>query len=218
MASKAHIRHLLFTAGGVAGHDRCCRGVKVTSRDPVFYRSERIGPDGVPLVLGEEQPIVSSSEGVTGHLLGGTGVVEAAVIGLALARGRLAPMKNLDEPDSRCDLNDLRDTALAKSVEIALPNSFAFGGHNVGLVFGPHPHATDAVPRIPLRRPEMAPIYSRAWVADFARVPLPAAPPCLKAGKDGRRHHASYRPAGNRYRSNRPEANRFYTTRKPWRT
>ncbi len=43
---------------------------------------------------------------------------------------------NLDEPDSKCDLNHLRDAAAAKSVDIALCNSFAFGGHNVSLVFG----------------------------------------------------------------------------------
>jgi 3-oxoacyl-[acyl-carrier-protein] synthase II len=43
---------------------------------------------------------------------------------------------NLNNPDSKCDLNHLRDNAVAKSVEIAMSNSFAFGGHNVSLVFG----------------------------------------------------------------------------------
>jgi 3-oxoacyl-[acyl-carrier-protein] synthase II len=88
-------------------------------------------------VFGEDQPLVSSTKGVTGHLLGGAGVVEAAATVLALARGQLPPTKNLDEPDSKCDLNHLRDNSVAKSVEIAMSNSFAFGGHNVSLVFGP---------------------------------------------------------------------------------
>jgi 3-oxoacyl-[acyl-carrier-protein] synthase II len=86
-------------------------------------------------VFGDDQPLVSSTKGVTGHLLGGAGVVEAAATVLALAREQLPPTKNLDEPDSKCDLNHLRDNAAAKSVDIAMSNSFAFGGHNVSLVF-----------------------------------------------------------------------------------
>lgn len=88
-------------------------------------------------VFGEDQPLVSSTKGVTGHLLGGGGVVEAAATVLALAREQLPPTRNLDDPDSKCDLNHLRDGAVAKSVEIAMSNSFAFGGHNVSLIFGP---------------------------------------------------------------------------------
>lgn len=88
-------------------------------------------------VFGETQPMVSSTKGATGHLLGGAGVVEAAATILALAHGQLPPTMNLDEPDSKCDLNHLRDNAVAKPVEIAMSNSFAFGGHNVSLVFGP---------------------------------------------------------------------------------
>lgn len=87
-------------------------------------------------VFGDDQPLVSSTKGVTGHLLGGAGVVEAAATLLAMAREKLPPTMNLDDPDSKCDLNHLRDNAVAKSVEIAMSNSFAFGGHNVSLVFG----------------------------------------------------------------------------------
>jgi 3-oxoacyl-[acyl-carrier-protein] synthase II len=88
-------------------------------------------------VFGDEQPLVSSTKGATGHLLGGAGAVEAAATVLALARGQLPPTMNLDEPDSKCDLNHLRDNGVAKAVDIAMSNSFAFGGHNVSLVFGP---------------------------------------------------------------------------------
>jgi 3-oxoacyl-[acyl-carrier-protein] synthase II len=87
-------------------------------------------------VFGEQQPLVSSTKGVTGHLLGGAGAVEAAATVLALAREQLPPTMNLDTPDGKCDLNHLRDNAVAKSVQIAISNSFAFGGHNVTLVFG----------------------------------------------------------------------------------
>ena len=118
------------------------------------------------MVFGEEQPIVSSTKGVTRHLLGGAGVVEAAATVLALARGQLPPTRKLDEPDSKCDLNHLRGNAGAKSVEIAMSNSFAFGGHNVSPVFGPHPQAADVVPGIASRRSEVAPVHTRLPTGD----------------------------------------------------
>jgi len=98
-------------------------------------------------VFGDDQPLVSSTKGVTGHLLGGGGVVEAAATVLALAREQLPPTKNLDEPDSKCDLNHLSGDAVSKSVDIAMSNSFAFGGHNVSLVFsGPSTRHRRGVP------------------------------------------------------------------------
>jgi acyl transferase domain-containing protein len=118
------------------------------------------------VVFGEEQPIVSSTEGITRHLLGGAGVVEAAATVLALARGQLPPTRNLDEPDSKCDLNQLRGNAVAKSVEIAMSNSLAFGGHNVSPVFGTHPQAADAVPGVASRRSEVAPVDTRLTTGD----------------------------------------------------
>jgi 3-oxoacyl-[acyl-carrier-protein] synthase II len=90
----------------------------------------------IQAVFGSQQPLVSSTKGVMGHLLGGAGVVEAAVTVLALASGQLPPTKNLEEPDSKCDLNHLRGQAMTKPISLALSNSFAFGGHNVTLAFG----------------------------------------------------------------------------------
>jgi 3-oxoacyl-[acyl-carrier-protein] synthase II len=87
-------------------------------------------------VFGSDQPLVSSTKGVMGHLLGGAGVVEGAVTVMAVASGQLPPTKNLDEPDAKCDLNHVRDQAVQKPVTLALSNSFAFGGHNVTLAFG----------------------------------------------------------------------------------
>ncbi|KZM75674.1 beta-ketoacyl-[acyl-carrier-protein] synthase family protein [Nocardia terpenica] len=86
-------------------------------------------------VFGDDQPKVSSTKGVTGHLLGGAGAIEAAATVLAMSRGQLPPTKNLDDPDPKCELDHVRGTALATKVDVALSNSFAFGGHNVSLVF-----------------------------------------------------------------------------------
>ncbi|TGB15127.1 beta-ketoacyl-[acyl-carrier-protein] synthase family protein [Streptomyces sp. MZ04] len=88
-------------------------------------------------VFGADQPAVSSTKGVTGHLLGGAGAVEAAATVLAVSRGLLPPTRNLDEPDPRCDLDHVRGTARRAPAHAALSTSSAFGGHNVALVFEP---------------------------------------------------------------------------------
>lgn len=90
----------------------------------------------IQTVFGSEQPLVSSTKGVMGHLLGGAGVVEAAVTVMAVASGQVPPTKNLEEPDGKCDLNHVRGQAIATPISLALSNSFAFGGHNVTLAFG----------------------------------------------------------------------------------
>ncbi len=82
-------------------------------------------------------PPVSSIKAVTGHMLGASGAVEAAVSALAVCHGVLPPTHNLDDPDPDCDLDHVRGPARTGPVGAALSNSFAFGGHNVSLVFGP---------------------------------------------------------------------------------
>ena len=88
-------------------------------------------------VFGDDQPAVSSTKGATGHLLGASGAVEAVVTALAVARGVLPPTLNLDHPDPACELDHVRDRARTTQVGAALSNSFAFGGHNLSLIFGP---------------------------------------------------------------------------------
>lgn len=88
-------------------------------------------------VFGDDQPAVSSTKGVTGHLLGGSGAVEAAATILALANGTLPPTHNLDDPDPACELDHVRGTARSAPIRAALSTSSAFGGHNVALVFQP---------------------------------------------------------------------------------
>src|SRR5213594_5249250 len=78
---------------------------------------------------------VSSTKSMTGHLLGAAGTVEAAYTVLALMRGVVPPTINLDEPDAACDLDYVPRTARPAQVEVALSNSFGFGGTNAVLVF-----------------------------------------------------------------------------------
>lgn len=86
-------------------------------------------------VFGGRGPAVSSTKSMTGHTLGGAGALEAVICIEALRTGLLPPTTNLDAPDPACDL-DLFTAARAAPVEVAMSNSFGFGGHNVCLVLG----------------------------------------------------------------------------------
>lgn len=87
-------------------------------------------------VYGDDMPPVSSTKGVTGHLLGVSGVVEAAISITAMRKGLLPPTYNLDDPDPACDLNHVRDEPSVAAVDAVMSNSFGFGGHNVSVIFG----------------------------------------------------------------------------------
>jgi len=87
-------------------------------------------------VYGESGPPVSSTKGVTGHLLGTSGVVEAAIGILALQRGLLPPTANLEDPEPDTEADHIRKEPRQASPQAVLSNSFGFGGHNVSLVLG----------------------------------------------------------------------------------
>lgn len=78
---------------------------------------------------------VSSTKSMTGHLLGAAGGVEAVASVLALDRGILPPTINLENPDPECDLDYVPNEARQKQVDVAMSNSFGFGGTNACLIF-----------------------------------------------------------------------------------
>jgi 3-oxoacyl-[acyl-carrier-protein] synthase II len=78
---------------------------------------------------------VSSTKSMTGHLLGAAGGVEAVVSVLALERGILPPTINLENPDPECDLDYIPNKMRKVQVDVAMSNSFGFGGTNACLVF-----------------------------------------------------------------------------------
>ena len=79
---------------------------------------------------------ISSTKSQIGHLLGGSGAVEAIFCLLAIRDGLVPPTINLEEPDPECDLDYTPLTAKERKIETALSNSFGFGGHNGTLVIG----------------------------------------------------------------------------------
>ncbi|MBS0176275.1 MAG: beta-ketoacyl-ACP synthase II [Nitrospira sp.] len=78
---------------------------------------------------------VSSTKSMTGHLLGAAGGIEAVFSILALHHGILPPTINLDHPDPACDLDYVPNRARPAQVQVALSNSFGFGGVNACLIF-----------------------------------------------------------------------------------
>jgi 3-oxoacyl-[acyl-carrier-protein] synthase II len=77
--------------------------------------------------------LVSSTKSATGHTLGAAGGIEFAVCSLAVRDGRVPPTINYHTPDPDCDLNYVPNVSVTTPVEIALSNSFGFGGHNCTL-------------------------------------------------------------------------------------
>lgn len=81
--------------------------------------------------------LVSSTKSMTGHLLGATGAVEAIFTVLALQNQQLPPTINLENPDERCTLDYIANTARSvTNLNYAISNSFGFGGTNGSLLFG----------------------------------------------------------------------------------
>jgi 3-oxoacyl-[acyl-carrier-protein] synthase II len=73
---------------------------------------------------------VSSSKSMTGHLLGGAGALEALICVKVLEDGIIPPTINYETPDPECDLDYVPNQARKAEVQVALSNSFGFGGHN----------------------------------------------------------------------------------------
>lgn len=78
---------------------------------------------------------VSSTKSTHGHTIGAAGALEAVCTLLGMNHGFLPPTINLEHPDPECDLDYVPNEAREQQMEVALSNSFAFGGHNVVLAF-----------------------------------------------------------------------------------
>ena len=78
---------------------------------------------------------ISSTKSMTGHLLGGTGGVEAVACVKTINEGIIHPTINLETPDPECDLDYVPNEARRKDVRTVLSNGFGFGGQNACLVF-----------------------------------------------------------------------------------
>lgn len=92
----------------------------------------------IKLAMGETEArriAVSSTKGMTGHLLGAAGGVESVVCALAIRDGILPPTINYTTPDPDCDLDYVPNVARPGKIRACLNNSLGFGGHNATLCF-----------------------------------------------------------------------------------
>ncbi|HVS84643.1 MAG TPA: beta-ketoacyl-ACP synthase II [Gaiellaceae bacterium] len=90
------------------------------------------------LALGEENAYktpVSGTKGATGHCLGAAGAIEAMFTVLAVRDDKLPPTINYEVPDPDCDLDYVTNESRDATVNVAVSNSFGFGGHNACVVF-----------------------------------------------------------------------------------
>ena len=79
---------------------------------------------------------ISSTKSVTGHLMGAAGSVEAVFTIMAMQNNFVPPTINLENQDPECDLNYTPNVGVARQIDVAMSNSFGFGGHNAVLIFG----------------------------------------------------------------------------------
>jgi 3-oxoacyl-[acyl-carrier-protein] synthase II len=91
----------------------------------------------VKTVFGEhaKKLAMSSTKSMHGHTLGAAGGIEGAIAALAVERDVLPPTINLENADPECDLDYVANTARQARCDVALSNSFGFGGTNATLIF-----------------------------------------------------------------------------------
>jgi 3-oxoacyl-(acyl-carrier-protein) synthase len=101
---------------------------------PLNDRAETLA---IKAALGERarKVPVSSTKSMTGHMMGATGALEAIFCVLAIRDQAVPPTINYTTPDPECDLDYIPNQARDWPVEVAISNSFGFGGHNAVLVF-----------------------------------------------------------------------------------
>ena len=78
---------------------------------------------------------ISSTKSMIGHMLGAAGGIEAVFTALSLYHQIAPPTINLDNPDAECDLDYVPKTAREMKINVAMSNSFGFGGTNGTLIF-----------------------------------------------------------------------------------
>jgi 3-oxoacyl-[acyl-carrier-protein] synthase II len=97
-------------------------------------QNDRIETIALKTVFGDRVPPVSSTKSMTGHTLGASGALEAMFCVQALTDQKLPPTVNQERCDPDCDLDYVANRARPERFDVALSNSFGFGGHNASLL------------------------------------------------------------------------------------
>lgn len=146
LSSDAH--HMTAPAPGGEGAARCMRDAlrdaEVAPEAVGYINAHGTSTDqgdiaetnAIKQIFGDHayKLAVSSTKSMTGHLLGATGGIEAIATAFALRDQILPPTINLENPDPECDLDYVPNVAREAQVDVALSNTFGFGGHNATIV------------------------------------------------------------------------------------
>jgi 3-oxoacyl-[acyl-carrier-protein] synthase II len=147
-ASTADAHHLVAPSPGGDGAARCmtlaladaavqaCDVAHVNAHGTGTVLNDRAEAAALKTVFGDTCPPVTAVKGSTGHLIGGSGAVEAIVSLMSLQRGLVPPVAGLRTIDPQIDLDVVTGTPRHVSPGCALSNSFGFGGANTALVLG----------------------------------------------------------------------------------
>jgi 3-oxoacyl-[acyl-carrier-protein] synthase II len=141
--------HITSPSEGGEGAARCMRNAmrdaKVNPQDVHYINAHGTStPAGdigethaMKLALGDSayKVAVSSTKSMIGHLLGAAGGIEAVLTALAIQHQIAPPTINLENPDPECDLDYVPNIARNMNIDVAISNSFGFGGTNGSLVF-----------------------------------------------------------------------------------
>jgi len=141
--------HMTLPAEGGEGAQRCMKGA-LRNADLAIDQVDYINAHGTSTLAGDlaeteaiksvfgthaDALVVSSTKSMTGHLLGAAGGIEAVFSVLAIRDNIAPPTINLDKPGEGCDLNYAANTAVPMTIDVAISNSFGFGGTNGTVVF-----------------------------------------------------------------------------------
>lgn len=101
------------------------------------YYNDKFETGAIKKALGEAayNLAVSSTKGMTGHLLGAAGGIESAICALSIRDGKIPPTINYNDPDPDCDLDYVPNEMREADVNVAICNNLGFGGHNATLLF-----------------------------------------------------------------------------------
>ncbi len=131
--------------GAMRSMNNCLEDAGVTPREVDYINAhgtstpfgDKIETKAIKHVFGDHayKLKISSTKSMIGHLLGAAGGVEAIVCALSIAREIVTPTINYENPDPDCDLDYVPNKALEMPVNLALSNSFGFGGTNATLLF-----------------------------------------------------------------------------------
>ena len=130
--------------GAVAAMNEALKNAKIDSNEISYinahgtstYFNDKLEAQAIEKVFGNKTPYVSSTKGVTGHLLGAAGAIETIVCALSIKNAIIPPTANLSNNtvDKDCRMINHVFDPIQSDVKYAINNSFGFGGHNTCLI------------------------------------------------------------------------------------